>query len=131
MSELKRFEITVEATAFDGSQVFACMADSELEARLKYSRGECEIIEHTVEVLGLGEIMCVDESNCIASRLPQDIESKQAERIKELEEVIEASLRVKNLWLPVGAFSDCPPENYREIEALHIMHNKLKEALNK
>ena len=47
----------------------------------------------------------------------------------ELVEAIQSAINIKQLWLPVGSFSDCPPEDYRELEALHLMANKFKKLL--
>ena len=49
----------------------------------------------------------------------------------ELREALEGAMRIKDLWLPQGAFSDSPPENYQEIEALHLMAKSFEKLLNK
>ncbi|AUR98140.1 coil containing protein [Vibrio phage 1.247.A._10N.261.54.E12] len=56
---------------------------------------------------------------------------RMVEEIAELKGAIEAAVRIKELWLPMGAFSDSPPECYAEIEALHEMANKFEKALAK
>lgn len=40
---------------------------------------------------------------------------RMVEEIAELKGAIEAAVRIKELWLPMGAFSDSPPEHYAEI----------------
>jgi hypothetical protein len=85
MSYLKKYELVIEANAFDGSQTFACFADSELEAKLKFGRGECEIIDEQIEVLGLNrEPIDIYESDDISSRLSQDLLQLKDEEIEEL-----------------------------------------------
>ncbi|CAM0104917.1 hypothetical protein PODOV084v1_p0021 [Vibrio phage 340E47.2] len=59
------------------------------------------------------------------------IYDRMVEEIAELKGAIEAAVRIKELWLPMGAFSDSPPEHYAEIEALHKMANKFEKALAK
>ncbi len=56
---------------------------------------------------------------------------RMVEEIAELKGAIESAVRIKELWLPMGAFSDSPPEHYAEIEALHKMANKFEKALAK
>ncbi|AUR98226.1 coil containing protein [Vibrio phage 1.248.O._10N.261.54.F1] len=56
---------------------------------------------------------------------------RMVEDIAELKGAIEAAVRIKELWLPMGAFSDNPPEHCAEIEALHKMANKFERALAK
>lgn len=86
MSDLKRFEMTLEVTSAEGSQVFACFADSELEARLKLGRGQCEIIEQIIEVIGLdAEPVEIVESDDISSRLASDKLSNAQELIAKLQ----------------------------------------------
>ncbi|HDM8198715.1 TPA: hypothetical protein P0E36_004899 [Vibrio harveyi] len=90
MSNLKRFEMSVEVTAVDGSQVLACMAENETEAELMFKRGECEIIDQQIEVLGLEETPFeIEESEDISSRLGQDVIAIHQERIKELENALD------------------------------------------
>ncbi|WP_274882422.1 hypothetical protein [Vibrio harveyi] len=89
MSNLKRFEMSVEVTAVDGSQVFACMAENETEAEQMFKRGECEIIDQQIEVLGLEKTpFAIEESEDISSRLASDIAHAYFERIKELEKAL-------------------------------------------
>ncbi|CAM0007363.1 hypothetical protein VPHK367G1_0009 [Vibrio phage K367 g1] len=57
--------------------------------------------------------------------------SRMTEEIAELKRSIEAAMRIKELWLPMCAFSVDPPGHYREIEALHKMANKFEKALAK
>ena len=49
----------------------------------------------------------------------------------ELREALEGAMRIKDLWLPLGAFGDSPPENYQEIEALHLMAKSFDKLLTK
>ena len=48
-----------------------------------------------------------------------------------LREALQGALSMKRLWLPQGSFSDNPPENYQEIEALHLMAKSFEQLLNK
>jgi len=87
MGKLKMFEITLEANSFDGNQVFACYATDEQEAMLKLKRGECDIIESNIEVLGLDKVpIDIMESDDITSRLLSDVCERQDKEIKELKE---------------------------------------------
>lgn len=82
---LKRYELTLEVNSVEGSQVFACVARSEFEAQLKLSRGECEIIDQSLEVLGLDkEPIEVVESNDISSRLLSDLFAEQSTELEQL-----------------------------------------------
>ena len=93
MSNLKRFEMSVEVTAVDGSQVFACMAENETEAEQMFKRGECEIIDQQIEVLGLeSSPFAIEESEDISSRLASDRANAYFERIKELEKATQNRL---------------------------------------
>ncbi|CAH9015599.1 coil containing protein [Vibrio phage 120E34-1] len=56
---------------------------------------------------------------------------RMVEEIAELKAAIEAAVRIKELWLPMSAFSDSPPEHCAEIEALHKMANKFEKSLAK
>lgn len=97
MSELKNYELTLEASAFDGYQVFACRASSELEARLMLKTGQCEIIESNIEVVGLGkEPIEISESDDITSRLLQDVNSKLTAENKRLRELLKQVSKLRD-----------------------------------
>ena len=71
--ELKRYEITVEASAVYGNQVFACFAYSELDAKDKFNLGECELIDQELEVQDFDcNSINIEESDDISSRLLSD-----------------------------------------------------------
>ncbi len=85
----KKWELIVEATAFDGSQTFACEAKDEEEALAKFKAGLCEIIEVNVEVVELSSIpMDIEESDCIKSRLSGDLNAELTEENKQLREFV-------------------------------------------
>ncbi len=87
MSDMKKWELIVEANSFDGSQTFACEAETKEDALAKFKSGLCEIIEVNVEVIGLDEEpMDIEESECIESRLSHDFISCMAEENKKLRE---------------------------------------------
>ena len=102
--ELKKFELEVECTAFDGSQTFACTATSEKEALEKFESGDCQIIDQNIEVIGLEKKpFSIEESDDISSRLASDravlahtkILSLEAE-LKRAIDIIEAGDRYGN-----------------------------------
>lgn len=112
MSKLKMFEITLEANSFDGSQVFACYAIDEQDAMLKLKRGECDIIESNIEVLGLDKVpIDIMESDDITSRLLIDVNArqhatitKQAEQLKMLRKELKLSTyRLDAVWSNLGS----------------------------
>lgn len=95
MSNLKMFEITLEATDFDGHQVFACYAVDKRNALLKLKSGDCDIIESNVEVIGLNdEPVDIIESSDISSRLSSDISYIRGQRIATLEAALTEAHRV-------------------------------------
>lgn len=86
----KKWEITVDATDFDGNQVFACEADTEEEALETFKRSECEIIEVNIEVLGLDRASVnIEESDDITSRLGQDVAADLSKQLAELRQLNE------------------------------------------
>lgn len=89
MSELKKYELTVECTSFNGSQTFACYAENETQALNLFKAGKCVIIDEQIEVLGLEEdSLEIIESNNIDSRLPSDVICELSNTIAEQEKVI-------------------------------------------
>ncbi|EOX3482094.1 hypothetical protein ACPFUU_001609 [Vibrio cholerae] len=52
------------------------------------------------------------------------------EENKRLREAISSAISIKDLWLPSGSFTDCPPEHYGEIEALCMMARKFEQLLS-
>lgn len=89
MSDMKKWELVVEANSFDGSQTFACEAETKEDALAKFKSGLCEIIEVNIEVIGLDEEpIDIEESTCIQSRLSQDVISRMAEEIAELKKFV-------------------------------------------
>lgn len=103
MSELKRFELTVEANNFEGSQTFACYAYSKSDAKDRFRNGECAIIDESIEVLGLErEPTEIEESDDISSRLWSDVaESKDVEIAKlqaEKAELVKFVTEIAECW---------------------------------
>ncbi|CAL9963663.1 hypothetical protein VPHK250G1_0080 [Vibrio phage K250 g1] len=90
---MKKWELIVEANSFDGSQTFACEAETKEDALTKFKAGLCEIIEVSVEVLGLDEEpMDIEESECIESRLSQDVISRIAEENSKLKSMLKVAV---------------------------------------
>ncbi|GIA27222.1 hypothetical protein FXE96_10110 [Vibrio cholerae] len=52
------------------------------------------------------------------------------EENKRLREAISSAISIKDLWLPRVGFTDCPPENYGEIEALCSMAKRFEQLLS-
>lgn len=116
-----KYEMTVEANSFDGSQVFACEADSPEEAVAKF---KADIIEVNIEVLGLdADPYDVQESTDITSRLSQDVILAQAAEVKRLtaalNEVSEKS----------GFYAACSGDKKTAIHGLKDTHNIASSAI--
>lgn len=112
---MRRYEIVVDADGIDGHQIFACWAESEEHAEALYHQGKCEIIEVALEVVSLGDVLCVEESEDIESRLPQDIYKRdidaltlERDRFKEsLVKMVSALELVSNEFSFTKSLHDC------------------------
>ena len=108
MSDMKKWELIVEANSFDGSQTFACEAETKEDALAKFKCGLCEVIEVNIEVVGLDEEpIDIEESTCIQSRLSQDVISRMTEEMAELrgdsDKLSEAIQLLNKIAHPVAA----------------------------
>lgn len=98
MESLKKWELLVEATSFDGSQTFACEAVDEAEALIKFKAGLCDIIEVNVEVLGLENTpFDIEESSDISSRLSGAVNNHLVEENAELRKALVDLLECKGI----------------------------------
>lgn len=82
MSNLKKFEIVESVGHCEGTQTFACFAESEEEALLKHKHGKSELISDDVEVQDFSGSPEVFESDDISSCLLSD-------RVTELEKMLD------------------------------------------
>ncbi len=98
-SNLKRYELSVECTAIEGSQTFACFASSESEAKQLFREGKCEIIDEQLEVIGLeAKPFEITESDDISSRLLGDQLAKQSAELESLKsELVNAAEEIESL----------------------------------
>ena len=101
------------------------MSDYKLEDAWKEYERTGEICNSAEGLLSyatsLGECFRLKEEEC-----------KQLQQDKaELVEALKKALSIQNLWLPVVAFSDCPPDNIAEIESLHLMADDFAKLIGK
>lgn len=69
-------------------------------------------------------------ASCKISNQEKKIAQLEADKA-ELIDALDSAMCIKSIWVPMGSFSDDPPENYQEMEALHLMDRNFDRLLQK